>query len=152
MAGGIWNSEDGWAVHKGGNFVMYPAVLRDGSVGFTVFRLHARKAKWVLDYTDSKNYLLFDIDGKEFHRKQVRNEVVTELMAKHLEGGQEAFTIRIDVSPNRMVHSIYAGNEWHSLDNWTPSDRQFAGGQFGFLISGNDEIRISNFRFSAPNQ
>jgi hypothetical protein len=77
---------------------------------------------------------------------------VTELAAKPLEGGQETFTVRIDVSPSKIVHSIYAGSGWHSLDDWTPSDRQFAGGQFGFLISGNDEIGISNFHFSGPNQ
>jgi hypothetical protein len=145
---GIWNYDGGWAIHKGGNFVMYPAMLREGSVGFTIFRSHGRKAQWVLGYMDSNNYLLFEIDGKDFHRKEVRNGVVTELAVKPHQAGQGAFSIQVDVSPRRIVHSIYIDNRWRLLDDWNQSGGQFTGGQFGFLISGNDEIGLSNFHFS----
>jgi hypothetical protein len=39
------------------------------------------------------------------------------------------------------------GDEWKVLDTFAEPGRDFTQGKFGFLIQGNDEIAISDFKF-----
>jgi hypothetical protein len=67
--------------------------------------------------------------------------------APHNLGNQKAFTIQIEVTPDRLVQKARVGDEWKVLDTFVEEGRDFTRGKFGFLIQGNDEIAISDFQF-----
>jgi hypothetical protein len=39
------------------------------------------------------------------------------------------------------------GDGWKVLDTFDDAGRDFTQGKFGFLIQGNDEIAVSDFKF-----
>ncbi|HLJ50718.1 MAG TPA: serine/threonine-protein kinase [Bryobacteraceae bacterium] len=144
---GTWVQQDGWWVHKGGDFVLYPAMPVRGSVTFTALRRKGRKVQWVLDYRDSGHYVLFQIDEKGFTRKKIDNGKSTlEATIAHAIA-QDMFTIQIEVTPDSVVHSLYAEGGWRALDRWSDPSLDFTTGSFGFFIPGRDEIGLSNFKF-----
>ena len=72
---------------------------------------------------------------------------VERVKAPHKLGNQTAFTFQIEVAPDRLVQKVRAGNEWKVLDTFIEPGRDFTAGKFGFLIQGNDEIAITDFKF-----
>ncbi len=144
---GTWVQQDGWWVHKGGDFTLYPVTPVRGAVSFTALRRKGHKVQWVLDYKDKGNYLLFQIDEKGFSKKRIENgkPSVEASMAHAI--AQDMFTIQIEVTPDAVVHSLYADGGWKQLDRWTDPSPSFTAGSFGFCIPGRDEIGLSNFKF-----
>jgi hypothetical protein len=149
-----WTKEgDSW-VHKGGGFVPFKPQPK-GIFTFTVelvkgggvFRGGA--IRWCLQYVDSKNYLLFEIDRKNFRAWVIKNGQRLERVPKtpHNLGSQKTFTIQIDVTPDRLVQKGRGGEEWKVLDTFAEPGRDFTQGKFGFLIQGSDEIAITDFKF-----
>jgi hypothetical protein len=148
-----WKKEgDNW-VHKGGGFVPYKLPPK-GVFTFTVelvkgggvFR--AGQIRWCLQYVDARNYLLFEMDRKNFWAGVIQKGTRLErVKAPHNLGNQKAFTIQIDVAPDRLVQKLRVGDEWKVLDTFAEPGRDFTQGKFGFLIQGNDEIAISDFKF-----
>ena len=51
------------------------------------------------------------------------------------------------MTPDRVVQKVRVGDEWKVLDTFTEPGRDFTQGKFGFLVQGNDEIGISDFKF-----
>ncbi|MGA2274448.1 MAG: PEGA domain-containing protein [Bryobacteraceae bacterium] len=149
-----WTKDgDNW-VHKGGGFVPFkppPKGILTFNVelvkGGGVFRAGA--IRWCLQYLDSKNYLLFEIDRKNFRAWVIKNGQRLERVPKtpHNLGNQKTFTIQIEVTPDRLVQKVRGGEEWKALDTFAEPGRDFTQGKFGFLIQGNDEIAISDFKF-----
>lgn len=148
-----WKKDGGNWVHKGGGFVPYKLPAK-GVFTFTVqlvkgggvFR--AGQIRWCIEYVDPKNYLLFEMDAKNFWAGVVQKGKRLERVKTPLNlGNQKAFTIEIEVTPDRLVHKMRAGNEWKVLDTFSEPGRDFTQGKFGFLIQGNDEIAISDFKF-----
>ena len=121
--------------------------------GGGVFR--AGQIRWCLQYLDPKDYLrrVRPECGKPegcsrrwagVIEKGKRFERVKE---PHNLGNQKAFTIQIEVAPDRLVQKLRVGDEWKVLDTFVEPGRDFTQGKFGFLIQGNDEIAISDFKF-----
>ena len=148
-----WKKDgDNW-VHKGGGFVPYKPRPK-GVFTFTVQLLkgggvfRAGQIRWCLQYVDSKNYLLFEMDRKNFWAGVIQKGARLErVKAPHNLGNQKAFTIQIEVTPDRLVQKVRVGGEWKTLDTFAEPGRDFTQGKFGFLIQGNDEIAISDFEF-----
>jgi hypothetical protein len=154
-----WEDPSGWThdgdtwIHKGGNFVPYKLPAK-GTYSFTVQLLKGGNIfkgghiRWYVDYTDPKNYGLFEIDKKTFWAKEVTNGKSKD-REKIPHGGEneKSFTIQIEVMPDHVVHRIRNGDSWTTLDSWTQPGRNFSEGKFGFYIPGNDEIGISDFKF-----
>jgi hypothetical protein len=148
-----WKREgDSW-VHKGGGFVPYKLPPK-GLFTFTVQLLkgggvfRAGQIRWCLQYLDSKNYLLYEMDRKNFWAGVIRKgQRLERVKAPHNLGNQKAFTIQIEVTPDRLVQKVRVGDEWKVLDTFAEQGRDFTQGKFGFLIQGNDEIAISDFTF-----
>jgi hypothetical protein len=149
-----WKSEGGVWLHQGKGFVPYKLPPK-GVFTFTVelvkgggiFR--GGKISWCLEYLDNKNYALYEMDNKNFWAKVVTKGKTlerTHLQLKDLEK-QKSFTIQIDVTPEHTVHKMFAGGEWVNLDSWAETGRNFSEGKFGFLIQGNDEIGLLDFKF-----
>lgn len=148
-----WKKDgDSW-IRKGGGFVPYQLPPK-GVFTFTVSLIkggsvfRAGQIRWCLQYLDSKNYLLYEMDRKNFWAGVMsKGKRLERVKAPHHLGNQKAFTIQIEVTPGRLVHKVREGEAWKVLDNFAEPDRDFTQGQFGFLIQGNDEIAISDFKF-----
>jgi hypothetical protein len=142
-----WKKEgDSW-IHKGGGFVPYKLPPK-GVFTFTVQPLKGGKIRWCLQYLDAKNYLLFEMDRKNFWAGVIqKGQRLERVKAPHNLGNQKAFTIQIEVTPDRLVQKVRVGDAWKVLDTFVEEGRDFTRGKFGFLIQGNDEIAISDFQF-----
>jgi hypothetical protein len=155
-----WEDPSGWTrdgenwVHKGGNFVPYKLPAK-GTFEFTVQLLkgggflRGAHIRWYVDYVDPKNYGLFEIDKKNFWAKSVTNGKSKDReKTQHGLENQKTFAIRIEISPDHVVHRLKTGDTWLTLDSWTEPGRIFSDGKFGFYIPGSDEIAISDFKFT----
>jgi hypothetical protein len=148
-----WKKEgDNW-IHTGGGFVPYKP-RPNGVFTFTAQLLkgggafRAGQIRWCVQYLDSRNYLLYEVDRKTFWAGVIQKGKRYERVKAPLNpGNQKAFTIQIEVTPDRLVQKMRAGNEWKVLDTFVEPGRDFTQGKFGFLIQGNDEIAISDFKF-----
>jgi hypothetical protein len=148
-----WKQDgDNW-VHRGGGFVPYKLPAK-GVFTFTVQLLkgggafRAGQIRWCFQYLDAKNYLLYEIDRKNFWAGVVdKGKRLERVKAPHNLGNQKAFTIQIEVTPDRLVQKARVGEEWKVLDTFAEPGRDFTQGKFGFLIQGTDEIAISDFKF-----
>ncbi|HUK16942.1 MAG TPA: PEGA domain-containing protein [Bryobacteraceae bacterium] len=148
-----WKKEgDSW-VHTGGGFVPYKLPPR-GIFTFTAGLLkgggvlRAGQIRWCVQYIDAKNYLLYEIDRKNFWAGVIENGKRYErVKAAHNLGNQKSFTIQVEVTADRAVQRVRVGQDWKVLDTFTEPGRDFTAGKFGFLIQGNDEIAISGFTF-----
>jgi hypothetical protein len=149
-----WKLTDGVWLHQGKGFIPYKLPPK-GVFTFTVqlvkggslFR--GGKVSWCFEYLDSKNYALYEMDNKNFWAKVVTKGKPlerTHTQLKDLEK-QKSFTIQIDVTPEHVVHKMFAGGEWVNLDSWAETGRNFSEGKFGFLLQGNDEIGLADFKF-----
>jgi hypothetical protein len=148
-----WKKDgDSW-VHKGGGFVPYK-LPPNGVFTFTVQLLkgggvfRAGQVRWCVQYLDAKTYLLSEMDGKNFWTGVIQKGKRAErVKAPHNLGNQKAFTIQLEVTPDHLVQKVRVGDEWKVLDTFVEPGRDFTQGKFGFLIQGNDEIAISDFKF-----
>jgi hypothetical protein len=148
-----WKKDgDSW-VHKGGGFVPYKMPPK-GVFTFTVQLLkgggvfRTGQIRWCLQYLDSKNYLLSEMDRKNFWAGVIeKGKRAERVKAPHNLENPKAFTIQIEVTPDRLVQKVRVGDEWKALDTFVEPGRDFTQGKFGFLIQGNDEIAISDFKF-----
>jgi hypothetical protein len=145
---GVWR-------HRGGGFLTYKppsSGLYTFAVylvrGGTVFR--GGRVRWVADYKDPKNYVVSELDENSLTIRDVVNGKSSEhAKLKHnVESKLKAWAIEIEISPDRLIQRIQKDKEWVTLDTWTDPDHKFADGKFGFLVQGNDEIGVSDFKFS----
>ena len=148
-----WKKDgDSW-VHKGGGFVPFKLPPK-GVFTFTVQLLkggglfRSGQIRWCFQYLDSKNYLLYEMDRRTFWAGVIaKGQRLERVKAPHNLGNQKSFTIRIEVTPDRLLQQVRVGDEWKALDTFAEPGRDFTQGKFGFLIQGNDEIAISDFKF-----
>jgi hypothetical protein len=143
---GAWRHEKDSFVRTGGDFVLYGAVPASGTFGFSAMPAKGRLLQWVFNYTDSKNYVLFQIDDKAFYRTVIRNGAKTdEIIVPDKDDKKSFHTLQIRVSPTEIVHQIKHGDSWRVLDRWTQPGANLSLGKFGFYIPGNDQVALSNF-------
>jgi len=150
-----WDREGELWTHRGGGFIPYKLGPR-GVYTFTVELVHGGnvfrggRIRWVVQYVDSKNYLLYELDHKNFWAEVVQNGKKFEReKTQHDLEKQKAFTIQIEITPEHCVHRIRnASGQWMVLDSFSEPGRDFTKGKFGFLIQGNDEIGVSDFSFT----
>ena len=148
-----WRKDGDRWVHKGGGFLPYKLPPR-GVFTFTVELLkggsilRAGRIRWFFQYLDSRNYLLYEMDRNNFWAGVIaKGERLERVKAPQNLGNQKAFTFQIEVAPDRLVHKVRVGDEWKVLDTFAEPGRDFTQGKFGFLIQGNDEIAVSDFKF-----
>jgi tetratricopeptide (TPR) repeat protein len=142
---GAWQHEKDSFVRKGGDFVLYGAVPTSGTFVFSAMTVKGRLLQWVLNYTDPKNYILFQLDENNFYRTVIRNGEKTDQIIVPHKGEKKSFrSVHIRVSPTEIVHQVKQGETWKVLDRWTPGTNPSMG-KFGFYIPGNDEVALSSF-------
>jgi tetratricopeptide (TPR) repeat protein len=157
---GAWKQEQGQEkdsfLRKGGDFVLYKTVPTSGTFVFSAMLTKGRVLQWVLNYTDSKNYILFQMDDKAFYRTVIRHgEKSDEIIVPDKSDKKSFRTLHIRVSPTEIVHQIKHGDRWTVLDRWTQPGVQPAAnlslGKFGFYIPGDDQVALSSFAHYAVN-
>jgi hypothetical protein len=152
-----WAMEDGAWVRKGGNFVVIKQGPVNGTITFTAelkkgggFLRGAGKIRWFVDYTNSKNYAVFELDKKNFQAKDVREgRAFDRERTQHNAGELKSVEIQVEITGDRITNRMKVGQQWVVLDSWTQPGRDFTDGRFGFLVPGNDEIGVSNFHYVA---
>jgi hypothetical protein len=143
---GAWIHEGDSFIRKGGNFVLYGVVPVSGTFVFSAMPAKGRLLQWVLNYSDPKNYVLFQMDENNFYRAVIRNGEKSDQIIVPDKGDKKSFrTVQIRVSATEIVHEIKHGDRWTVLDRWTRPGTNLSLGKFGFYIPGSDQVALSNF-------
>jgi tetratricopeptide (TPR) repeat protein len=143
---GAWKHERDSFIRRGGDFVLYGVAPASGTFLFSAMLTKGHIFEWVLNYSDSKNYVLFQMDDDNFYRTVIRNGEKTNEIKVPDKGDKKSFrTLLIHVSPTELVHQIKHGDSWTVLDRWTQPGANLSLGKFGFYIPGNDEVALSSF-------
>jgi hypothetical protein len=143
---GSWKHEGDSFIRKGGDFVLYGVVPASGTFVFSAMPAKGHLLQWVLNYSDSKNYVLFQLDDKNFYRTVIRNgEKMDEIKVPGKDEKKSFRMLQIRVSPTELVHQIRHGDRWTVLDRWTQPGANLSLGKFGFYIPGNDQVALSSF-------
>jgi tetratricopeptide (TPR) repeat protein len=143
---GAWKQEGDSYARKGGDFVLYGIDPASGTFVFSAMLTRGHLLQWVLNYTDSKNYVLFQMDDNNFYRSVIHNGSKTdEIIVPHKGEKKGLRTLHIRVSPTELVHQIKHGDSWIVLDRWTQPSVNLSLGKFGFYIPGNDQVTLSSF-------
>jgi len=143
---GSWKHEGDAFTRKGGDFVLYGVVPASGTFVFSAMLTKGHLLQWVLDYSDPKNYVLFQMDDNNFYRTVIRNGEKTDEIIVPDKGDKKSFrTLQIRVSPTELVHQIKHGDHWTVVDRWTQPRTNLSLGKFGFYIPGNDQVALSSF-------
>jgi hypothetical protein len=140
-----WKHEGDSFIRKGGEFVLY-GVAASGTFVFSAMPAKGHILQWVLNYSDPKNYVLFQMDDKNFYRTVIRKgEKADEIIVPDRDDKKSFRMIQIRVSPTELVHQIKHGDHWTVLDHWTQPGTNLSLGKFGFYIPGNDQVALSSF-------
>ena len=143
---GAWKQEGDSFIRKGGGFVLYGVVPASGTFAFSAMLTKGHLLQWVLNYTDAKNYVLFQMDDNNFYRTVIRNGEKTDEIKVPDKGDKRHFrALHIRVSPTELVHQIRHGDVWTVLDRWTDPGANLSLGKFGFYIPGDDQVALSSF-------
>jgi hypothetical protein len=143
---GAWKQERDSFIRKGGDFVLYGVAPASGTFVFSAMLAKGRLLQWVLNYSDPKNYVLFQMDDNSFCRTVIRNGEKTDEIKVPDKGDMKSFrTVQIRVSATGIVHQIKHGESWTVLDRWTQPGADLSLGKFGFYIPGNDQVALSSF-------
>jgi hypothetical protein len=141
-----WKHEGDSFVRTGGDFVLYGAAPASGTFAFSAMLTKGRLLQWVLNYSDSKNYVLFQMDDNNFYRAVIRNGQKTDEIIVPDKGDKKSFrTLQVRVGPTEIVHQIKHGDRWIVLDRWTQPGANLSVGKFGFYLPGNDQVALSSF-------
>ena len=143
---GAWKHEKDAFIRQGGDFVLFGVVPTSGSFAFSAMVTKGHLLQWVFNYTDSKNYVLFQMDENNFYRSVIRNGKKSDEIIVPDKGDKKSFRVlHIRVSPTEIVHQIGHGDSWTVLDRWTQPGTNLSLGKFGFYIPGNDQVAVSGF-------
>jgi tetratricopeptide (TPR) repeat protein len=142
---GAWKQEKDAFIRKGGDFVLYGVAPASGTFVFSALP-KGHVLQWVLNYTDPQNYVLLQIDDKNFYRSVIRNgQKADEIIVPHKGDKKTVRTFQIRVSRTELVHEIKDGERWTVLDRWTQPGANLGAGKFGFYIPGSEQIELSSF-------
>lgn len=151
-----WDDPDAWKeegesfVRRGGDFVLYGATPGSGTFVFSAVSPKGHPLQWVVNYIDSRNYVLYQMDDDTFYRAVVRNGAKTDEIRFPDKADRKGFRqFHIRVSPTEIVHQIRHGNSWTILDRLTQRGTNLASGKFGFYLPGNDKVAVSSFAYYA---
>jgi hypothetical protein len=149
-----WTKQGDLWSHRGGGVIPYK-LPANGTFTFTVRLLRGGglfrggRIRWAVQYVDAKNYDLFELDRKALTSKVIEGgKTYDRGKFEHgLNDKEMSYTVQVDVSPGQLVHRIQSGENWLVLDTWKEPGRKFTEGKFAFLVQGDDEIGLSNFKF-----
>ena len=151
-----WTKQDNgiWR-HRGGGFLTYK-LPSSGVFTFAVYLVkggnlfRGGRVRWVTDYIDSKNYVLSELDDNNLTVRDVVNGKSSEhgKFKHNVDSKDKAWAIELEISDDHLIQRIQKDQQWITIDSWTDPAHKFANGKFGFDVQGNDEIGVSDFKFT----
>jgi len=153
-----WKKEDVWYTRQGGDFVLYKITPTAGTFTFAISPRESKgvfggapKVRWVIDYLDPKNYIEFEIDKQTFASAEYRNGKKIDHAKRKPHGVESSsFVIQMMVDSGRIVAQIRSGDNWEPLDQWNEPGHNYADGRFGFRLPNQDQMYLTDFRFTQP--
>lgn len=148
---------EGEQVRKGGGFVPYHVPKVPGHYLFQAqgrlggFLKHS-KLQWYAGYQDPENYILFTVDGKHATIRRIQDGKAEEVSRIPFDiDSNQWVQVYLSVKQDAIKAQIKTPDTaWSDLGTVTSASGQnFTEGKVGFYIPGNDEIAVSNFRFSS---
>jgi hypothetical protein len=146
---------EGAQVRKGGGFVPYHVPNVSGHYTFAAqgriggFLKHS-KLQWYAGYEDAQNYILFVLDGKHASIREVRDGKSVEVSRVPFNlDSNEWVQADVAVKPNEMTARVKGKDgSWSDMGSVSSLSRDFTRGKVGFYIPSDEEISVSNFKFS----
>jgi hypothetical protein len=146
--------DGGWFTRSGGDFVLYRITPPSGAFLFSLrpkdatFLRGSPKVRWVLNYSDNKNYILFEIDKESYTCTEYRaGRKTTRVDRKRHGWTSNTYTVSMTVAPERLTVALIAQDGTSTLlDDWMKTAGTFTEGRFGFYFPGNDQMWLANFR------
>jgi hypothetical protein len=143
------------STHKGGGFLIYHTTKTTGRYSFSMQLrkgggfLKSKRLQWFFGYQDTKNYVLFQVDGKRFTVRQVVDGKSEELQKSPFDADLESYVqIEAAVKPNSIDTRLKGSDGgWQNMGPVTIMGRNFTQGKFGILISGNNEVAVSTVHY-----
>jgi cell division septation protein DedD len=143
------------AIHKGGGFLIYHTTKAPGHYTFSMQQrkgrgfLKGKRLQWFAGFTDTKNYVLFQVDGKRFTVRQVVDGKSEELQKLSFDSDPEKYVqVEMSVKANSVTTRLRPSDgSWQSMGTATVSGIDLTQGKFGFLIGGNDEVGVSSVQY-----
>ena len=154
-----WKRDDVWYTRQGGDFVLYKITPTAGTFNFAISPRESKgglfggspKVRWVIDYLDPKNYIEFEIDKQTFASAEYRNGKKTDHAKRKPHAVESSsFQIQMTVDAGGIVVQIRSGDNWQPLDQWSEAGHNYAGGRFGFRLPNQDQMYLTDFRFTQP--
>jgi len=143
---GAWKHEGDAFTRKGGDFVLYGAVPVSGTFIFSARPTKGHLLQWVFNYTDPKNYILFQLDDNYFYRTVIRNgQKIGDIRVSDKGDKKSLRTLHILVNSTEIVHQMKHGDSWTVVDRWTQPGSNPGQGKFGLYIPGSDQVELSGF-------
>ncbi len=147
---------EGEQIRKGGGFVPYHVPKVAGHYSFQAqgriggFVKHS-KLQWYAGYQDSRDYILFVLDGKHAIVREFRDGKSYEVNKISFNADSSQWVqVELSVKPGSIGARIKTPDTgWSDLGFVTSPGRDFTQDKVGFYIPGNDEIAVSNFKFSS---
>jgi hypothetical protein len=154
--------ENGTHVRKGGGFTTVHVNPPVGVFELTLSRNRGRgflgisgtpRIRWLINYTDAKNYEEFDIDPMNLTwRRIVGGREESKHQLKHGAAVKaDTYKLRIQIEPGRLVQSLADGNGYKPLPAVRRSSENPAEGKFGLRIEADEEVFISDFSFKGAS-
>jgi len=145
---GVWR-------RRGGGFLTYKLPSK-GVFTFAIYLVkggnlfRGGRVRWVTDYIDSRNYVSSELDENNLTVREVVNGKSSEhgKFKHNVDSKDKAWAIQIEISPEHLIQRIQKDQQWVTLDTWTNPEHNFADGKFGFWVQCNDEIGVSDFKFT----
>ncbi len=146
---------EGSQVRRGGGFVHYHVPRVAGRYSFAARGpiggfLKRPKLQWYAGFQDSQNYILFTVDGKHVIVREIRDGRSREVSRVPFSAeSNEWVQVDLTVKPNSIDARLKTPDTgWNDVGTVDSDGRDFTQDKVGFYIPGNDEITVSNFRFS----
>jgi serine/threonine-protein kinase len=151
---GSWTVRDEWYTRRGGQAILYDRRSPASDVTFTVRRNRGGffsggpRLKWLVGYADARNHVRIELDDDNLYLIDTTDGKQAQRQIRHNVPDSDQLHLNIQVSGPRLVHyfNVPGGRAWQLLDDWTrgtPID-----GRFGFFLSGDEELQVTNFRYS----
>jgi hypothetical protein len=145
---GQWLPEGGWYKRKGGGVVTYGITPTQGTFSFNISRIDGRRLQWAIDIQDTKNYVHFQLERKNFIRREIINgRDRNEFKVEHKLPDTKNYSVQIEITPTAVKTYLLNGSEWTMVDSWSTTSRDLTRGKFGLVIPGGDTFGLTNFRF-----
>ena len=143
-----WSEQSGWRVKKGGNFVFLAKRPVTGLLRFSLSLVKGKRLQWFAGFRDSNNFVLYQMDGKDFIRKEFVDGKSNEVKTPYELNIKGSVTVQLRISQGQIVHETLDGSAWKKIDAVSAAGRDFAAGRFGLYLPGDDAFAVSNFYYS----